>query len=237
MGGLRAEHIGLFWSEIYKKFPKSQNVTPINPADILTLGGDDVFPLPRFWFISEDDSTLIQIQRNALLFNWRKKKERYPHYENVKKEFDDNFRHFEDFLERVVGIEKIYIERCELTYINVIGTSEIYQGVGDIQKIIPSISFPETGLKPLEGVNFKTSYKATDNIQLTITVQNRIPLEEGKKGQEILYYELRANGKLPESNIREADKFFEASHDIIGECFLTMVSEEAKQFWDRKDPS
>lgn len=233
---LRAEHVGLYWSEIKEKFPHSKNAVPVG-TEFLTGGPEEIFPLPRFWFISEDNGTLIQIQKNAFLFNWRKGKENYPHYETVKKEFDKNFQGYEEFLKRAVGIEKVYIERCELSYINHIPSSDLYQGVQDIPKIFPSISFPDTGIKSLEGVNLKTSYKATDNIELTVSVQNRFVGIERKKSQELCYYELRATGKIPELTKKEADKFFETSHNIIGDCFLTMVSDEAKKYWDRKGSS
>lgn len=232
---LHSEHIGLFWSKVYKQFPKSQNAPLIGTTDILGMGIDDIFPLPRFWFISEDESTLIQIQRNAFLFNWRKREGSYPHYENVKEEFDRNYREFEKFLKTSVGIEDIYIDRCELSYINNIPESDLYQGVQDIKKIIPSISFPETGLEGPWGVNIKTSYKTTENMVLTITVQNRISKDEEKKEHQNLHYELRASEKLSEPTKNEADRFFEKAHEVIGECFLKMVSKEAKDVWEVKE--
>lgn len=230
---LRAEHIGLFWSTIQDRFPHSKNAPPIGTVDI--MGPDDIFPLPRFWFSSEDDSTLIQIQKNAFLVNWRKREGSYPHYEHVKKEFDKNFDEFVKFLKTSVGIEDVYIDRCELSYINNIGESDFYQGLGDIKNFIPSISFPDTGLKSLQGVNIKTSHEVTENTQLTVTIQNRITIDAKKQQHEILYYELRTSGKLAEPSKKEADRWFEKSHDIIGNCFINMVSQEAQKTWEPKE--
>ena len=229
---LRAEHIGLFWSKIQERFPHSQNAAPIGRIEI---GPDDIFPLPRFWFLSEDDSTLIQIQKNAFLVNWRKRESTYPHYDNVKKEFDKNFGEFVNFLKTIVGIEDVFIDRCELSYINNISASDFYRGLADVKKIIPSFSFPDTGLKTLNGVNIKTSYKVTENTQLTITIQNRVIKDEKKQEREILYYELRTSGKLAEASKSEADRWFEKSHDIIGSCFMNMVSEDAQKTWELKE--
>lgn len=231
---LRAEHIGLFWSNIKDRFPHSQNAPPIGTIDI--MGPEDIFPLPRFWFISEDDSTLIQIQKNAFLVNWRKREGgAYPHYENVKKDFDRYFDEFVKFLKTSVGIEDIDIGRCELSYINNIGETDAYRGLDDIKKIIPSISFPDTGLKSLAGANVNTSYQITENTQLTVTIQNRIAINPQNQQNEILYYELRTSGKLADPTKKEADRWFEESHAIIGNCFVNMVSPEIQKSWEPKE--
>ena len=217
---LRAEHIGVFWSTIQDSFPKSQNTVPIGGTDVMGLGLEEVFPLPRFWFISKDDSTLLQIQKNAFLCNWRKREGQYPHYENVKQQFDKYYQKFEKFVKEFVGVDEVYIDRCELSYINNIEESELFTGVKDIiKKIIPSVSFPETGLEGPHGINIKSSYKPAENTQITVTIQNRIGVDEEKKSHQILYYEIRASGKLTESTKSAADRFFEDAHETIGNCF------------------
>lgn len=234
---LHAEHIGFFWSKVHNQFPKSQNAAPIGMADIMGMGMEDVFPLPRFWFISEDESMLIQIQKNAFLLNWRKRQGQYPHYENVKGEFDKYYREFEKFIKTFVGIEDIYIDRCELSYINQIPEGDLYRGVDDIKKILPSITFPDAGYERPFGVNIKTSYKATDNITLTTTIQNRIGKDEEKKERHSLHFELRASEKLADTKKSEADRFFEEAHEAIGKCFLKMISKEARNVWKVKEAS
>jgi hypothetical protein len=47
-------------------------------------GESEIYPMPRFWLEAEDGTILMQIQKNAFLFNWRKREAQYPHYENVK---------------------------------------------------------------------------------------------------------------------------------------------------------
>lgn len=227
---LRAEHIGLFWSHIQKKFPRSSNAVPIG-GEILGIGPEDIFPLPRFWFISEDNSTLIQIQRNAFLFNWRKREDDYPHYKNVKKEFDENFLEFEIFLKSSLEIDEVYIDSCELSYINTIQESDLYHGISDIKNIIPSFDFPDTGMGVPKSILSRTYYQPTENIRLGITIQDRVLKEKQKEEQSVLYFEMKASGKPPKSNKREADLWFEKAHEVIGECFLKIISPEAKEKW------
>lgn len=103
---LRAEHIGLFWSNIRPEFPTIQQqppvAPPISPGAGVTIefgAPGEMFPMPRFWIELSDGQTLLQIQRNAFLLNWRKKDAGYPHFEVVKKSFDQNFARFVQFLE------------------------------------------------------------------------------------------------------------------------------------------
>jgi hypothetical protein len=42
------------------------------PIGSIIDGPGEVFPLPRFWFVAKDEATLLQVQKNAFLFNWRK---------------------------------------------------------------------------------------------------------------------------------------------------------------------
>ena len=71
---LRAELVGLFWAQIRDKFPtirqQPEISLPITAGLQLQLGfTDEQYPMARYWLISEDDTTLIQIQKNAFLFN------------------------------------------------------------------------------------------------------------------------------------------------------------------------
>jgi uncharacterized protein (TIGR04255 family) len=77
---LRAEHVGLFWSSIRSEFPTIQQqpivVPPFAPSAVVTIefaAPGEMFPMPRFWIESTDGQTLLQIQRNAFLLNWRLK--------------------------------------------------------------------------------------------------------------------------------------------------------------------
>ena len=62
---LRAEHIGLFWSNIRPEFPTIQQqppvAPPISPGAGVTIefgAPGEMFPMPRFWIESSDGQTL-----------------------------------------------------------------------------------------------------------------------------------------------------------------------------------
>ncbi len=101
---LRSEHVGLFWSQVRKEFPTIKQ----QPELALPLAGplfslqvdfaDGLYPTPRFWLESTDNTYLIQIQRNAFILNWRKGKSSYPHFDTVKHKFDNYYNTFCIFL-------------------------------------------------------------------------------------------------------------------------------------------
>ena len=63
---LRSEHVGLFWSEVRKELPVIQQQPelppPFGPTQAFGfIGPGELYPMPRFFLVSEDKSTLVQI--------------------------------------------------------------------------------------------------------------------------------------------------------------------------------
>src|SRR5262245_4204452 len=104
--GLRAEHVGLFWASVRKNFPnirQQPEVTKPSPVvdaklvNIVTMT-DELFPMPRYWLQGKDGDELIQIQKGAFLFNWRRGTVAYPHFDQVKAAFDKQYAAYLRFL-------------------------------------------------------------------------------------------------------------------------------------------
>jgi hypothetical protein len=103
-------------------------MSPLGSLAIELGAGFEMFPLPRFWIESPNGEMLMQIQRNAFLFNWRKREGNYPHFESVKKSFDRNFALFVNFLEKELSLQSPEIQVAELTYINLIERTDYWSG-------------------------------------------------------------------------------------------------------------
>ena len=129
-----------------KEYPIINQQAPI--AGMLDTIGPEVFPMPRYWFISEDEVNLIQVQKNAFIFNWRRRNGDYPHFfENLKPAFDKNFSVFEEFLRAETETTNLPIDLCELTYVNVIERCEYWSGPADTPNVIPSFCVPDIGVE------------------------------------------------------------------------------------------
>ena len=87
---LRSEYVGLFWSEIRKEFPKIQQQVELSlpllrPSLTFQVGlTDELYPMPRFWLISEDDTFLIQIQQERFHFELATTEDRISSIDNVQ---------------------------------------------------------------------------------------------------------------------------------------------------------
>lgn len=231
---LHSEHVGLFWAQVRKGFPKIRQQPELSlpiaaPGFTFQIGIDEPYPMPRFWLMSEDEITLIQIQKNAFIFNWRKRNADYPHFENVKASFDKYFEIYRSFLQKELGIETLNFQIAELTYNNVIESGEYWRDAGDTKRIIPSFSIPDLGL-PIEAkpdFNYLTAYKIAPDLTLKVSVRTGRRATEAAK--PVLILEFRALGALGAANKADADAWYERAHEVIGRCFTGMTNPDIQQ--------
>lgn len=239
---LRSEHVGLFWSRIRDEFPTVEQQQPVGgPEAFGVIGGEgqldtvgnDVFPMPRFWFVSHDEANLVQLQKNALMLNWRRRNAEYPHYaESLKPAFDRYYRLFEEFAVRDAGVQALAIGRCELTYVNVIGACDYWKGPQDTVKVIPSLVVPDYGLACSTAPAFNCTYVylLENEIQLRVSIRSAESTTEPRS--PLLVFEIRANGRLVGAQKPAADAWFERAHDAVIDCFLRMTSNEVQHtYW------
>lgn len=235
---LRSEHIGLFWAEIRKDFPVVQQQPELSQPLVaqrlglqLSIGGEP-YPMPRFWLISEDETTLMQIQKNAFILNWRKQNSIYPHYESIKMLFDKYFQMFSLFVQKEIGCDAPKIQVAELTYSNLIQDSEYWSDASDTSALIPSLCIPDPGM-PVEGspdFNYLTSYKLDHDISLNVAVRTARKATDAQV--RVLVIEFRALGALGDTTKPEADTWFNRAHDAIGRCFTSMTNPEIQRaYW------
>jgi uncharacterized protein (TIGR04255 family) len=149
---LKAQHIGIYWDRVREKYPLCQQqsivVNPFDPQpqplQPLMEAPGEIFPLPRFWFLSNEHPTLIQMQRNAFMLNWRRlpnaMPSEYPHYESVVAEFWKELMGYEKFLQDTVGGKLDPIQRCELTYVNLITPNEVFANQGQLMNVLPPVA-------------------------------------------------------------------------------------------------
>jgi uncharacterized protein (TIGR04255 family) len=235
---LHSEHIGLFWAQVRKEFPKIQQQPELSlpivaPHLAFRIGlTDEPYPMPRFWLVAEDETTLMQIQKNAFIFNWRKRDSDYPHFENVKANFDKYFELYLSFLRRELGIEAINIQITELTYSNLIESGQYWKDASDTPTLIPSLSIPNPGMR-IEGkpdFNYLTAYKLSSELTLNVTVRTGRKASESAKS--VLVFEFRALGALGAASKLEVDAWYDRAHDAIGHCFTAMTNPDIqRQYW------
>lgn len=222
----RSEHIGRLWAKLMKDFPQISQNLMLGPE---ILAETEPYPMPRYWLTSQDESTLIQIQKNAFLFNWRKRQASYPHYNHVKEKFDEHYAYFMQFI-RDIGIsQEIKISNCELAYINLVEKSDHWDSLSDSSNVVPSLSLIDIGDKDalLESFNYTTIYKTAHEVTIHVNIKGGRKVEEPKR--PVLLMELRATGNLEKGAKSEADTWFNHAHDAIVEIFVRITNKKLQQ--------
>ena len=227
---LKAQHVGLYWERIKDRFPICEQKEPIGP--IFEHVDGELFPLPRFWFYREAASNLVQLQRNAFIYNWRRcLNHTYPHYENVYEEFLTEFNIYQRFLHDEVSAKVDVIRLCELTYINIIST-EGWSKPSELGAILPPVAgfqVIETESRSLIGLNSTVACRLNENLQVDVSVKT------GKRkgdSENLAILEIKGHGAPDGFSVESVQPWYDAAHDAIYDLFLTFTDKEAQQRWE-----
>jgi uncharacterized protein (TIGR04255 family) len=238
-------HFGLYWREIRgeyqkvevhppigfakEKFGPEERVSPTQPS-FQVLEAPDV----RCWFINEESTRLLQVQRDAFLHNWRKTKntEAYPHYEHIRPIFEREWQRFSEFLNRE-GIPGPTSAQCEITYVNHIERDGVWRNFADVGKLLPSFS-PQTGrafLPEPDALSFTSRFPISGVLgRLHVSLQ---PAFRSADGKPILELKLTARGAADSANTGDILSFLDIGREWIVRGFTDLTSELAHQYWER----
>ena len=230
----RSEHIGLLWNKLRDRLPEVEQREPIftefQPRVSINIQSDF---MPRFWFVSEDAASLIQVQRDAFLHNWRRRDSEYPHYSGqVKPRFDQFYDIFESFLQEDVGSSSPRIRQCELTYVDVIEACEYWRGPHDTANVIPSLSDYVRGQFGVSAsaINTVFMYNIRSNTQLQIAVRTVASTKDSDSQKLVL--EFRARGLMDGVLKSDTESWFSDAHKSIVKWFLSMTSADIqREYW------
>jgi uncharacterized protein (TIGR04255 family) len=224
VASLRSEYVGVFWDRLRDNFPIISEVPlltrPINLFVDLPLV--EFSNMPRYWLESADGTTLIQIQRNAFLMNWRRRNTEYPHYDSVKALFDMMFLKFVAFLNEELHEPPPRIQLTELNYTNVIEPSEFWSSWPDTAKVLPrfSLAVPTNDDSSLTDFLQVTVEKFAPDLALQTTVRSGREVKDLTK--PLLIFELRAVGLITEAE--DTNPWFRRAHELTGRRFTEMTN-------------
>jgi uncharacterized protein (TIGR04255 family) len=235
----------LLWESFQPEYPFFDDVAPIAPKIELfgnqviesELQLSDIPPLPRVWFVSSDETRIIQIQRDRLIHNWRKlsSDSEYPRYDSLIQAFQDYLSRFDSFLKEA-ELGQIQPSQYELTYVNQIPQGEAWKTLEDIGKIFPDFTwrvnsqrlFPEP-----KSVNWTTIFELPDQIgRLYATLKSVSALQENKS---ILLFELTVRGIGSHTSCELMKDWFDIAHGWIVGAFADLTSETIQtEIWKRR---
>jgi len=238
-------HFGMYWHDIRGDFPSFQVQPPLEseverfdrPIGRRSLSLQLVSrPEVRCWFIDGTERTLVQIQRNRLTYNWRKRagEDAYPHYERATRPaFERELTRFSGFLEQH-NLGCIDIIQCEVTYVNHIDIGDTWKSAADLPQLFPSWSGICSGsfLPPPDDVALNVTYRMPEKKgRLRVSVQPAIRTTDGV---ETLQLTLTARGKPESGDLPSALRWLDLGREWVVRGFTDFTSKKMHAIWKRK---
>lgn len=240
---LLAPHLGLLWDKFKKEYPKCQEVPPLMP--VLESKGknkkpefniSELPPLPRVWFLQSSGNSIIQIQRELFIYNWRKilEKNEYPRYKIVFSKFLKHLGTFKSFLNEM-SLEEIIPQQYEMTYVNYIPQGKGWNSKNEIGKIFPDFNWQSSKnrfLPPPEGFLWQTHFNLPENSgSLRIKIQK---VQHRQTATPTVRFELMARGISKDTSFEGMKVWFDMAHEwiVCGFCDLT-DSKTQRNIWGR----
>lgn len=233
LAGVGTPHFGAFWYLIRDEFPTIQAAARLGPIKLGATQG--AFPENRLWLISKNGETLIQLQDDRFLFNWRQigQDSTYPGYDNLYPAFSNYLERFCEFLEN----ENSPIEAFtgfELHYVNHIYLGDLIKRWEEAENVISLLGSltPNEKLFPLTSIRFNSTSKIHDSEDtLNISVESRL---HGESKKELLNFEIRLSGNRESLPLNLLDSEFSTAHDRILTAFLDASTTKSKRSWGPK---
>lgn len=227
-------HIGLLWQKYQPEYSYYKEQAFIPAAGDLPVRIVSTPLPPRVWFTNENESLIIQVQKDRFLTNWKKVSDGqdYPHFPKVLDHFKSNFTKFTDFLnEGQLGFPDLL--EYELTYVNIIPKGQGWQDCSDLSSLFPSIGWnwsKQRGLLNPKGINLNTVCLLPDNVGLLQL--NLVSIKKIQNDEEALQLSLSVR-KVESSSINsDAFEWFGTARKWIVNGFLSLTNPEVqKECW------
>lgn len=199
-------------------------------------------PSTRYWFVSEDGTSLIQVQGDRFGFNWRRIRgeESYPRYRRyVRPTFERWYRAFKEVAEaeRESPLAPTW---CEITYINHVDAQGAAPAThGPLSRIMRALQ-PESVSEALPEVEDTQLHQrflvlGEDEEPVARLYLSATPAFRALDGAPIYVVLLLVRGRPPTPSVEGVLSFFDLGRDLIVRGFKESTTEEMHRLWGLED--
>ena len=188
---------------------------------------------PRLFFVSEDDSELIQLQHDRLFYNWRRRPgaEAYPRYGYVRDRLAEAF----DALSRwaaAEGLGRPKAVQAEAVYVNSIPLKD---PTGEAC----GLSFYFRWLQGLMGMTEDGAFRFRRRLENEAgepVARLHFNLQYGtdEESSRVATMNLHVRGQPSSSSFDDCLEMIDAERAIIVRTFTEITSDNAHKIWERK---
>ncbi|HET6841536.1 MAG TPA: TIGR04255 family protein [Candidatus Angelobacter sp.] len=240
--GWQTPYFGLFWNEIRQDYPKVE-VQPFLVPDQalrvelksekarLEITGE----VPVRWlYFHRSEKTLIQVQSDTFMQNWRKRndKDPYLHYSDLRPSFANMWKRYCKFL-RINKVTVPVVRECEVTYVNHIDKGSGWNSLRDLSNVVSCwSSVTSSGFLPSPDIiSFNLVYPIRKkNGRLQVTLQPGI-----REGQETLQLTLMAKCKPESSAPSELLNALDLAREWVVRGFTDFTTGSMHEIWGKTD--
>ncbi len=210
---------------------------PVRPTMQFEIS--NVPPTPRFFFLNDPGTELIQIQQDRFGHNWRKigSQENYPRYEVIKTQFNENLETFCSYLnEQKLG--KFVPKQCEITYVNHIEAGNGWNEFSEIGQVFTTqqANYSDDFLNHSETVSFSETHIIRNGEapigRLRINVEPAYLTGTSKKVFKMV---LVARGAPLSADISGVLNFLDIGREWVVRGFTSITQESMHKIWGRKE--
>ncbi len=245
--GLTGAHLGKFWTELGRDWPKVVEAPSIQdqfetfntlpqfvPPGVPVLIPLSPFSLgPRLQITNGVGDRMIQVQSTRFHYNWQKAGERYPSYRKVREEFDAFFARFQAFITQG-GMGELIPNQWEISYIDFIPKGELWKAPDEWSRILPGLfgPFGATERVRLETMSGEWHYEIPHQFgRLHIAPAIGKVRARDELG---LILNMTARGPIGKESSLELSQGLDLGHEVIVQSFLDITSDEIQKAWGRK---
>lgn len=236
--GMRGIVLGPLRERWRDRYPHVQEMIPLPPQVEAGPAGGAVFqmgfgPVPssRYWFLSSDQTELVQVQNDRLVVNWRRGAGAgvYPRYEVIRELFSARLDDLRAFLaEEQFG--KAEVVQVELTYIN--SVPELVSG--PVDDVLLGLGWPRLdALGPPEQVRASVSFLVPDvgagPVRLYLSVEPGADPDGSPTG----FFTLTVRGAPVADDVDATVGFLDGAHEHIVRSFARVTTEPMHRKWRR----
>jgi uncharacterized protein (TIGR04255 family) len=242
LDGFRQAHFGRFWSLIADEYPGTvdrerieSGVEPLVPGPIRRSLGFKLIesaPTDRAWFVSADNTRLIQLQDDRLLVNWRRAGSEYPRFEAIRDEFEARFVQF-GRLAADEGIGPLAPLQVEVSYFNrIVGAKP-----AEFLRSAPALDLAALGLTPSDDVIVSRALvPGADGRPVAALTAEVQPLPLDVDGEPTAAYQFALSYRQPlgsEDPGAEIQAALLQGRDTIVRSFSELTSTTMHERWER----
>jgi uncharacterized protein (TIGR04255 family) len=224
---------------IWRDLPQLKEQPPLPPVIEGTEGSPRIQlltepPAPRYWFLNEDGSELVQLQSNRLAVNWRSVRgTRYPRYPVMRERFERRLNQLVQFLTDE-GLPDLEIIQAEISYVNAVDVDADLQGrPGHLLRGWAGLPDHHLG-EPTEArlnLSFNIPELGQPPVRLYVAIN---PARREADGAALLFLNLTIRGNPGSTNVDGALVFIDGGREHIVRSFDELTTKVLHDRWGKR---